>query len=75
MCLEDVRVVDDQALALRLVVLADRLYDRNLPVVTSGVGVGELFGPPLLEGGYRKKYHRAISRLVALAREGAELVG
>jgi cell division protein ZapE len=73
-CLEDVRVVEDQALALRLVVLADRLYDRYLPLVASGVGIGELFAPPLLEGGYRKKYHRAISRLVALAREGTELV-
>ena len=73
-CLEDVRVVDDQALALRLVVLVDRLYDRNLPVVASGVRAGELFAPALLEGGYRKKYHRAISRLVALARDGAALL-
>jgi cell division protein ZapE len=70
-CLEDVRTVDDQAVALRLVVLADRLYDRDLPVVASGVTFDELFAPPLLEGGYRKKYHRAVSRLVALAREGA----
>jgi cell division protein ZapE len=29
--------VIDQAAALRLVVLADRLYDRDVPVVTSGV--------------------------------------
>ena len=36
-CLEDVRTVDDQAVALRLVVLADRMYDRDLPVVASGV--------------------------------------
>ena len=27
----------------------------------------------MLRGGYRKKYFRAISRLVALAREGAGL--
>jgi cell division protein ZapE len=73
-CLEDVRVVDDDALALRLVVLVDRLYDRNLPVVASGVRAGELFAPPLLEGGYRKKYQRALSRLVALARDGAALL-
>jgi cell division protein ZapE len=73
-CLEDVRTVDDQAVALRLVVLADRLYDRDLPVVASGVTFDRLFAPPLLEGGYRKKYHRAISRLVALAREGTALV-
>ena len=72
-CLEDVRVVDDQAAALRLVVLADRLYDRDLPVVASGVGFDQMFAPALLEGGYRKKYFRAISRLVALAREGAGL--
>jgi cell division protein ZapE len=74
-CLEDVRTVDDQAVALRLVVLADRMYDRDLPVVASGVTFDELFAPPLLEGGYRKKYFRAISRLVALAREGAALEG
>ena len=28
----------------------------------------------MLEGGYRKKYFRAISRLVALAREGDRAV-
>jgi cell division protein ZapE len=72
-CLEDVRTVDDQATALRLVVLADRMYDRDLPVVASGVTFDRLFAPPLLEGGYRKKYYRAVSRLVALAREGAGL--
>ncbi len=72
-CLEDVRTVSDQAVALRLVVLADRLYDRDVPVVASGVSMDELFAPPLLEGGYRKKYFRAISRLDALAREGAAL--
>jgi cell division protein ZapE len=70
-CLEDVREVHDQALALRLVVLADRLYDRDLPVVASGVALDRLFGADMLEGGYRKKYFRAISRLTALAREGA----
>ncbi len=72
-CLEDVRTIDDQSVALRLVVLADRMYDRDLAVVASGVTFDRLFAPPLLEGGYRKKYFRAVSRLVALAREGAEV--
>lgn len=72
-CLEDVRTVTDQAVALRLVVLADRMYDRDLPLVASGVSMDELFSPELLEGGYKKKYFRAISRLDALAREGAGL--
>ncbi len=72
-CLEDVRTIDDQAVALRLVVLADRMYDRDLPVVASGVTFDRLFAPELLAGGYKKKYLRAVSRLVALAREGAGL--
>jgi cell division protein ZapE len=70
-CLEDVRTVTDQAVALRLVVLADRMYDRDLPVVASGASMDEMFASELLEGGYAKKYFRAISRLDALAREGA----
>lgn len=68
-----VRPVSDQAAALRLVVLVDRLYDRDVPVVASGVPLDELFTPELLRGGYRKKYFRAISRIVALAREGSGL--
>ena len=64
-----VRPVADQAAALRLVVLADRLYDRDIPVLTSGVPLDALFPDELLAGGYRKKYLRAVSRLTALARE------
>ena len=64
-----VRPVSDQAAALRLVVLADRLYDRDIPLLTSGVPLDELFPAELLAGGYRKKYLRAVSRLTALARQ------
>ncbi len=67
----DVHPVTDQAAALRLVVLADRLYDRDVPVLASGVPLEKLFPPELLDGGYRKKYLRALSRLTALARQGA----
>src|SRR4051812_19976606 len=35
-CLLDVTPAPEQATALRLVVLVDRLYDRQIPVVTSG---------------------------------------
>jgi len=63
-----VRQVTDQVVALRLVVLADRLYDEKVPVYASGLALGDLFAPDLLRGGYRKKYYRAISRLTALAR-------
>ncbi len=68
--LQGVRPMSDQAEALRLVVLADRLYDRQIPVLSSGVPWDEVFGPEMLRGGYRKKYYRAISRLAALARNG-----
>ncbi|MFP5334803.1 MAG: cell division protein ZapE [Actinomycetes bacterium] len=65
-----VRPVTDQNVALRLVVLADRLYDRDLPLVASGVPLDRVFTEEMLRGGYRKKYRRAVSRLTALAREG-----
>lgn len=67
--LEGVHPVDDQNTALRLVVLADRLYDRAVPVVAGGAALDQLFTDDLLSGGYRKKYHRAVSRLVALSRD------
>ena len=38
-CLTDVGPVPDQSTALRLVVLADRLYDREVPVLASGYAV------------------------------------
>ncbi|MFD5720348.1 cell division protein ZapE [Streptomyces sp. NPDC127036] len=73
-CLTDVQPVPDQSTALRLVVLADRLYDREVPVLASGEPFDQLFSEEMLNGGYRKKYFRAISRLTALARDAKGLV-
>ncbi|MGW7260442.1 cell division protein ZapE [Streptomyces sp. NPDC054834] len=73
-CLTGVRPVPDQSTALRLVVLADRLYDREVPVLASGLPFDQLFSEEMLNGGYRKKYFRAISRLTALARDAKGLV-
>jgi cell division protein ZapE len=72
-CLTGVRPVPDQSTALRLVVLADRLYDREVPVLASGLPFDQLFSEEMLTGGYRKKYFRAISRLTALARDAKSL--
>ncbi len=66
--LVDVHPVADEAAALRLVVLVDRLYDRQIPVVASGEPLDQVFPGPMLAGGYRKKYLRSLSRLAALAR-------
>ena len=63
----NVRPIDDQAVALRFVVLVDRLYDRDVTVVACGHAMDELFPEEMLRGGYRKKYFRALSRLLALA--------
>ncbi|MGD1224173.1 MULTISPECIES: cell division protein ZapE [Streptomyces] len=73
-CLTDVQPVPDQSTALRLVVLADRLYDREVPVLASGKPFDQLFSEEMLNGGYRKKYFRAISRLTALARDAKDIV-
>ena len=75
LALTGVRTITDQAAALRMVVLVDRLYDRDIPVVASGTPLDRIFSEDMLRGGYRKKYFRAVSRLVALARDGQSMVG
>lgn len=67
--LRGVHAVPDQNVALRLVSLADRLYDRAVPVAVSGEPLSDVFTAELLAGGYRKKYLRALSRLIALSRD------
>jgi cell division protein ZapE len=70
--LTGVSPVPDQSAALRVVVLADRLYDRQIPVSAAGLPWDLVFPADMLAGGYRAKYRRAISRLVALARAGEQ---
>jgi cell division protein ZapE len=64
--LTGVHGIDDQNVALRLVSLTDRLYDAGIPVVASGAKLDTIFSEEMLAGGYRKKYLRATSRLLAL---------
>jgi cell division protein ZapE len=72
--LTGVQPVPTQDVALRLLVLVDRLYDRDVPVLLGGAGEKDLFPAEMLAGGYRKKYYRALSRLGSLAADGAALV-
>ena len=67
-----VTTLDDQADALRVVALVDRLYEADVPLLLAGDGAA-LFSDEMLAGGYRKKYLRASSRLGALARAGVEV--
>jgi cell division protein ZapE len=69
-CITGVRELDDQSVALRLVALTDRLYDAGIPVVSSGAKLDTIFSAEMLAGGYRKKYLRATSRLLALSNAG-----
>ncbi|MCR2811857.1 cell division protein ZapE [Microbacterium sp. zg.Y1090] len=64
--LRDVVQLEDQSAALRFVAFVDRAYDAQIPIRATGVALDGVFGEDMLAGGYRKKYLRAISRLVAL---------
>ncbi|MCP3425733.1 cell division protein ZapE [Rothia sp. AR01] len=68
----DVETITEQAVALRFVVLADRLYDKDLPIVSTGVPFDRVFTEEMMTGGYQKKYYRAVSRLTAMGREGLQ---
>ena len=61
-----VHELHNQTDALRFVAFVDRLYDARVRVVADGTPLDEIFPDDMLHGGYRKKYLRAISRLVAL---------
>ncbi len=63
--LRDVDVFTDQSAALRFVAFIDRVYDAQIPIRATGVSLDGVFPEEMLSGGYRKKYLRAMSRLVA----------
>jgi cell division protein ZapE len=61
-----VHELHNQTDALRLVAFIDRVYDAEIPVISSGHPLSDVFDADMLSGGYRKKYLRATSRLIAL---------
>ena len=63
--LREVRQITDQSEALRFVAFVDRVYDAQLPIRATGLALDKVFSDEMLAGGYRKKYLRAVSRLVA----------
>ncbi|QZY52099.1 cell division protein ZapE [Leucobacter tenebrionis] len=64
--LRDVHELTDQSAALRFVAFIDRVYDAQIPVRATGIPLTSIFGGGMLDGGYRKKYLRCMSRLNAL---------
>jgi len=64
--LTGVYLLTDQTDALRLVAFIDRVYDAEIPIIASGLPLHEVFDEEMMAGGYRKKYQRSQSRMVAL---------
>ena len=62
----DVHVLRNQTDALRLVAFVDRLYDAQVRIAACGTPLDQIFPEEMLAGGYRKKYLRAVSRMIAL---------
>ncbi|RNE66589.1 cell division protein ZapE [Cryobacterium tepidiphilum] len=64
--IDDVFLLTNQTDALHLVAFIDRVYDAEIPIIASGLPLNEVFDAEMLAGGYRKKYQRSQSRMVAL---------
>lgn len=64
--LRNVHELTDQSSALRFVAFIDRVYDAQIPIRATGAQLTTIFGGGMLDGGYRKKYLRCMSRLNAL---------
>lgn len=65
--IKDLYQLEDQVPALRFVAFIDRMYEQQIPLRTQGsVPATRVFSQTMIEGGYRKKYLRAISRIGAL---------
>lgn len=62
-----VHQLKDQAVALRFVSFVDRAYEQQVAIRGSGYDTTKVFTAEHINGGYRKKYLRAVSRLGALA--------
>ena len=67
-CIDRVHPAPDQTVALRIVVLADRLYDADIPVTVADSKLDEIFTGEMIRQRLPQKYLRATSRLLALSR-------
>ena len=64
--IRDAYLLTNQTDALRLVAFIDRVYDAEIPIISSGLALNDVFDADMMNGGYRKKYQRSQSRMVAL---------
>ena len=62
----DVRLVNDQFEGIRFVSFIDRCYEAGVALSYTGLDLGSIFRQDHVEGAYRKKYLRCLSRLAAM---------
>jgi cell division protein ZapE len=62
----DVRLINDQFEGIRFVSFIDRCYEAGVSLAYTGMELGSIFRQDHVEGAYRKKYLRCLSRLAAM---------
>ena len=65
----DLAPMPEQGAALRFVHFVDKVYDLGLNAAFTGIPLEQLFDDIYRNGGYAKKYSRALSRLSEMLRE------
>lgn len=61
-----IRLINDQFEGIRFVSFIDRCYEAGVALRFTGLSPNEIFRGDHLEGAYRKKYLRCLSRLAAM---------
>jgi cell division protein ZapE len=62
----DVRLINDQFEGIRFVSFIDRCYEAGVSLAYTGLDLGSIFREDHVQGAYRKKYLRCLSRLAAM---------
>lgn len=65
--LQEVYQISDQFEGMRFVSFIDRCYEAGIGIAFTGVDLSSVFRPDHVQGAYRKKYLRCLSRLSAMA--------
>ena len=73
--IRNVRQINDQFEGIRLVSFIDRCYEAGVALAYTGSSLGELFRSDHVQGAYKKKYLRALSRLSAMSKRYEDAKG
>ena len=65
--ISDVRLINDQFEGIRFVSFIDRCYEAGVSLAFTGLSPSKIFREDHVQGAYRKKYLRCLSRLAAMS--------